>query len=159
MSVYGDLPIFSEHHVQGVHWILCFFPRIFESVQPLPRQHSPAICCTKNDQPIGENVHSHCAESFEGLLQRCKRGNCEKTQFFLNTLYFNICVFMSVMPVSLLWVAIVGAFNKLHLDSNFARTPSRILLVKESKGRKIMMYVCIQNERTSSTNAISNELN
>ena len=35
---------------------------------------SPALgCqgCTKNYQP----VHSHCVESFEGLLQRCRRGS------------------------------------------------------------------------------------
>ena len=47
-----------------------FFPRILESVPPLPRQHSAVIGCTKNDQPIGETVHSHCVESFEGLLAR-----------------------------------------------------------------------------------------
>ena len=49
-----------------------FFPRILESL--LSRQHSAAIGCTKNYQPIGVTVHSHCVESFEGLLQRCRRG-------------------------------------------------------------------------------------
>ena len=62
-----------------------FFPRILESLPPLPRQHSAAIGCTKNYQPIGVTVHSHCVESFEGLLQRCRRGrvavNCEKHNF------------------------------------------------------------------------------
>ena len=71
---------------------IVFFTRILESLPPLPRQHSAAIGCTKNFQPIGVTVHSHCVESFEGLLQRyVDEGgvavNCEKTQFFLNTLY------------------------------------------------------------------------
>ena len=71
---------------------MCFFPRILESLPPLLRQHSAAIGCTKNYQPIGMTVHSHSVESFEGLLQRCRREggvavNCGKTQFFLNTLY------------------------------------------------------------------------
>ena len=46
---------------------MCFFPRILESLPPLPRQHSAAIGCTKNYQPIGVTVHSHCVESSEGL--------------------------------------------------------------------------------------------
>ena len=33
-------------------------PRILESLPPLPRQHSAAIGCTKNDQPIGVAVHT-----------------------------------------------------------------------------------------------------
>ena len=60
--------------VQGVLKILCFFPRILDSLPHLTRQHSAAIGCTKKYQPIGVTVHSHCAESFEGLLQRCRRG-------------------------------------------------------------------------------------
>ena len=57
--------------IQGVHLILCFFPRILKSLQPLPHQHSAAIGCTKNNQQIEVTVHSHCVE---GLLQRCRRG-------------------------------------------------------------------------------------
>ena len=53
---------------------IVFFPGVFESLPPLPRQHSPAIGCTKNYQPIGVTVHPHCVENFEGLLQRCRRG-------------------------------------------------------------------------------------
>ena len=45
-----------------------FFSRIFESLPPLPRQHSAAIGCTKKYQPIEVTVHSHCVESFEGRL-------------------------------------------------------------------------------------------
>ena len=70
---------------------MCFFSRILESLPPLPRQHSAAIGCSKNYQPIGVTVHSHCVESVAGFLQRCRRrrGCSEvwKTQFFLNTLY------------------------------------------------------------------------
>ena len=72
---------------------MCFFPRILESLPPLPRQHSADIGCTKNYQPIGVTIHSHCVESFEGLLQLCRRGRgCselwEKYNFFLDsTLY------------------------------------------------------------------------
>ena len=40
----------------------------------LVSEHSAAICCTKNYQPIGVTVHSHCVASFEGLFQRCRRG-------------------------------------------------------------------------------------
>ena len=36
--------------------------------------HLAAIGRTKYYQPIGVAVHSHCVESFEGFLQRCRRG-------------------------------------------------------------------------------------
>ena len=56
---------------------------------------TPALGCYwfyKNYQPMGVALHSRCVESFEGLLQQYvgEGGvavNCEKTQFFLNTLY------------------------------------------------------------------------
>ena len=51
-----------------------FFRIILESLPPLPHQHSAASGCTKNYQLIGVTIHSHCVESFEGLLQRCRRG-------------------------------------------------------------------------------------
>ena len=78
-------------HIQGVHEILWFFPRIFESLPSLPRQHLAAIGWTKKGHPIGATVHSHCVESFEGLLQQYVSeggvaANSEKTQFFLDTL-------------------------------------------------------------------------
>ena len=57
-----------------------------ESLQPLPRQHSAAIGCTKNYQPIGVTVHLHCVESFEGLLQWCRRGRgC--SELWKNTIF------------------------------------------------------------------------
>ena len=55
--------------LQDVHEILCFFPRILESLPPLPRERSAAVGCTKKYQPIGVTVRSHCVESFVGLLQ------------------------------------------------------------------------------------------
>ena len=69
-----------------------FFPRIHESLPPLPRQYSAAIGCTKNPQPIGVTVLSHCVECFEGLLYSdVGEGgitvNCEKTHFFLNIMF------------------------------------------------------------------------
>ena len=51
-----------------------FSPRSLESLPPLPHQHSAAIGCTEDYQPIGVTVHSHCVDSFKGLLQQCKRG-------------------------------------------------------------------------------------
>ena len=57
----------------------CVFFKNSRKFATLPRQHSAAIGCTKNYQPIGVTVHSHCVESFEGLLQRCRRGRgCSK---------------------------------------------------------------------------------
>ena len=51
-----------------------FFARIFIILSPLPRKHWAAVGCTKIGQPIGATVHSHCVKSFEGFLQRCRRG-------------------------------------------------------------------------------------
>ena len=47
--------------LQGVHLILCFFPRIIESLQPLPRQHFAVIGCTKNYQPIEVTAYTRIA--------------------------------------------------------------------------------------------------
>ena len=64
-----------------------FFSRILESSPPLPRQHSAAIGCTKNYQPIGVTVHSHCVETFEGLLQRFSRGRGCCSELSKNTIF------------------------------------------------------------------------
>ena len=69
---------------------IVFFPRTLESLPLPPRQHSAAIGCTKNYQPIGVTVHSHCVESFEGFLQCLQSDlgeggvavNCRKTHNF-----------------------------------------------------------------------------
>ena len=53
---------------------IVFFPKNCRKFATPP---SSALCCYwlyKNCQPIGVTVHSHCVESFEGLLQRCRRG-------------------------------------------------------------------------------------
>ena len=48
-----------------------FFFQEFSKVCHLSlAQHLAAIGCTKNYQPIGVTVHSHCVVSFGGLLQR-----------------------------------------------------------------------------------------
>ena len=78
-------------NIQGVYLILCFFPRILESLPPLPHYHSAAIGCT-NFQPIGVTVHSHCVEntlkvSYSDVGEGGVAVNSAKTQFFLNTLY------------------------------------------------------------------------
>ena len=71
MNAHNFIQCALRREAQGVHQILCFFPRIFESLPPLPRQHSAAIGCTKNGT---KKVHSYCVESSEGLLQRRRRG-------------------------------------------------------------------------------------
>ena len=74
---------------------IAFFKRILESLPPLPRQHSAAIGCTKNYQPIGVTVHSHCVESFEGLLQRCRRGRgC--SELWKNTIFPEHLVYVKI---------------------------------------------------------------
>ena len=48
---------------------------IFKNSRRFATSLSPAaIGCTKNYQPIRVTVHSYCIKSFEGLLQRCRRG-------------------------------------------------------------------------------------
>ena len=70
----------------SVHKILRFFPRKFNILPSLPRQHWAAIGCMKNYQPIGVTVHSHCVDGFEGLLKRCRRGRgCSK--LWKNTIF------------------------------------------------------------------------
>ena len=70
-----------------------YFPRILESLRPLPRQHLAAIGFTKNYQPIGVTVHTYIAlralnVSYSDLGEGGVAVNCEKKpQFFLNTLY------------------------------------------------------------------------
>ena len=65
-----------------------FFPRILESLPPLPHQHLAAIRCTKNYQPIGVTLHLHCVESFELKVSYSDVGeggvavNCEKNIIF-----------------------------------------------------------------------------
>ena len=77
----------QNYQSTGCSLDIVFFPRILESLPSLHRQHSTAIGCTKKYKPIGVTVHSHCVESFEGLLQRCRRGRgC--SELWRNTLIF-----------------------------------------------------------------------
>ena len=82
----------STHRIPRTHTgcslNIVFFPRILESLLPLPLQHSAAIACTKNYQPIGVIVHSHCVESLHRYVgEGWIAVDIGKTQFFLNTLY------------------------------------------------------------------------
>ena len=75
---------------------MCVF--FLESLQPVPREHWAAIGCTKNYQPIGVTVHSHVLRalkvSYSNEGEGGVAGNCEKTQFFLNTLYINLLIIL-----------------------------------------------------------------
>ena len=58
----------------------CVFSREFLKVCHLSLASTRLLLVIqKNYQPIGVTVHSHCVESFEGLLLRCRRGRgcCE----------------------------------------------------------------------------------
>ena len=78
---------------------IVFLSKILESLPPLPRQHSAAICCTKNYQPIGVTVHSHCVDGFEGLLKRCRRGRgC--SELWKNTIFPEHLVFYNYVGFS-----------------------------------------------------------
>ena len=89
------LDIQAAHAIRtGCSLNIVFFPRILESLPPLPRQHSAAIGCTKNVQPIGGTVHSHCVE------------NCEKNTIFSEhpvSIYISSCLsfFLTLSPVYL----------------------------------------------------------
>ena len=79
---------------------MCFFPRILESLPPLPRQHSAVIGCTKNYQPIGVTVHSHCVESFGGLLQRYWRGRGFR-ELWKNTIFPAHPVYRDILEIEI----------------------------------------------------------
>ena len=60
-----------DGHTYRVFIKNCVFSK--NSRKSLPRQNSAAIGSTKNYQPIGGTVHSHCVDSFEGLLAMLAR--------------------------------------------------------------------------------------
>ena len=88
-NLHNHLQQTTFNRTEGLY-VICY--KNYRKFVPPP---SPALGCYwlyKNYQPIGVTVHSHCVESFEGLLQRCRRGRgCSelwiKTQFFFNILY------------------------------------------------------------------------
>ena len=90
----------------------CVFPRILESLPPLPRRHSAAIGCTKNYQPIGVTVRSHCVESCEGLLQRWRRGRGCSKLWKKHTFSWTPCTFPSLKRSSNFRNFIIKITNK-----------------------------------------------
>ena len=54
----------------------------------LTRQHSAAIGCTKNYQPIGLYTRIASRVSYSDVGEGGLAVKCEKTQFFINTLYY-----------------------------------------------------------------------
>ena len=69
---------------------IVFFPRIPEIWSSLPRQHSAAIGCTKMTSQL-EWLYTRIAlralkVSYSDVGEGGVAVNCEKTQFFLNTL-------------------------------------------------------------------------
>ena len=89
---------------------IVFFPRILGSLPPLPRQNSTAIGCTIYYQPIGVTVLSHCVERLKFSYSDVGEGgvpvNCEKTQYFLNTLYLEIRQISARNPPYVHWKSI-----------------------------------------------------
>ena len=76
----------------------------------------------KNYQPIGVTVHSHCVESFEGLLQRCRRGrSC--SELWKNTIFpehpvHKISLLLSIKITILLHLFGVGPLNNAREKRN-----------------------------------------
>ena len=67
-----------------------YFSRILESLPPLRRQHSAAIGCTKNYQPIALKVsYSDVGEGGVAV------------KFFLNTLYLRVSLFRTFFSFAL----------------------------------------------------------
>ena len=82
----------------GVHKIFCFFPRILKSLPTLPGQHSAAIGCTKNYQPIGVTVlYTRIAlralkVSYSDVGEGGVVVNCEKNTIFPeHPVYDDLC--------------------------------------------------------------------
>ena len=141
---------------------MCFFPRILESLPPLPRQHSAAIGCTKNYQPIGVSVHSHCVESFEGLLQQCRRGrgcskyekntifpehpvsqlpmqkNCHLTKMIIDFKYL-LCIWLQGLP-SRCWAAWLTCRRSCATSTRGPPAPSRPGLSQNWRPNRLNMF-------------------
>ena len=90
--------------VYGVFIKYCvFFQRILESLPPLLRQHTAAIGCTQNYQPIRVTVHSYCVVSYTVVGEGGVAVNCEKTHFFLNTLFHNYTSYGALFETAWQW--------------------------------------------------------
>ena len=63
--IHSNVDAAQKYYLFSVFIIYCVFFQEFSKVCHL--SFASTIGCTKNDQPIGVTVHSHCVESFEGL--------------------------------------------------------------------------------------------
>ena len=99
MKIASCAPFFSTllndllvcHKCTGCSLDIVFFSN---NSQKFATSSFPALGCYwlyKNYQPIGVAVHSHCVRALKVSYSDVGKGgvaeNCEKTQFFLNTLY------------------------------------------------------------------------
>ena len=108
--------IFSKK--KTIYWVFIKYcvlvPRMSESLPPLLCQHSAAIGYTKNYQPIGVTVQSHCVES-------CKRGrDC-------NELWKKIQIFLDTLYITFVTLALVNMTHKLHKGFPYFPIRPRIL--------------------------------
>ena len=81
----------------------CVFARIPKSLPTLRRHYSAAIGCTKNNEPIGVTVHSHCIESFKVPYNDVGEGgvavNCKKNTIFPE---HSVCISYGIASYSFL---------------------------------------------------------
>ena len=88
-----NLPIWELNKYRVFIKYCVFFPNNSQSLPPLPLASTRLLLVVpKRPANRSDTEHLHWVESFEGLLQwYVGEGrvavNCEKTQFFLNTLY------------------------------------------------------------------------
>ena len=119
---------------------MCFFPRKFAT------SPSAALGCYwlyKNYQPIGVTVHSYCVESFEGLLQRCRRGRV------CNELWKN-----TIFPEHPVSKYTCNIFIYVYINSGYFKIIAR-LLVHESHH---MVYRLGNNYGTPSSEYVLSRL-
>ena len=68
----------NHGELQGVHEILCFFQE-FSKVCHLSLASTRLLIVVQKLAANRSDLHSHCVETFEGLLQRYRRGRgCTK---------------------------------------------------------------------------------
>jgi len=53
---------YYQQYFTGCSLNIVFFSKNFRKFAPLPRQHSAAIGCAQNYQPMEATVHSHSVE-------------------------------------------------------------------------------------------------
>ena len=75
-----------QHLIQGVHYILCFSQEFSKVCHLSLASTRLLLVVQKNYQLIRITVHLHSVESFEGLLQRCRRGRA-CSELWKNTIF------------------------------------------------------------------------